>query len=332
MPDSVERVATSQGSGRRAQSGRARPGWDTPSVQSEDDLPLEETRLFRNPITWFERSQVWGDSIRVRAENRSLDTVYVRGSAFAAQEDTTVDRIRQLKGRNITAFFHRDALRRIRAQPNGEAIYFSASATDTLNGATRASADYVELYFQGRNVDRIKFGSGVQGTAYHKRKHIPDPFRLDGFQWTPERRPTRASLLREERVRERLDLGPLDRAPDEQASPVARAFPKHQSLADSVAQPDSMAQTDTVTQTDSMAQPDRVAQPDSLAQGREGRQEETRTRRSGQSSRLPDERGRERPTTRPDSLTTPADSLRRSPADRPRTDSRDTTESSSSNP
>lgn len=205
-----------------AAGSRSGSRWGRPTAASEEDLPLEETRLFRNPVTWFERSQVWGDSIRVRARKRSLDTVFVRGAAFAAQQDTTLDRIRQLKGENITAFFRRDSLRQILARPNGEAIHFSASEDGTLNGATRASADYASLFFAGGEVERIKFGSGVQGEAYHKAEHIPDPFQLDGFQWTPERRPTRSTLLREERVRERLELPPPERSSPEPEPPVAR--------------------------------------------------------------------------------------------------------------
>jgi len=216
LPDS-SRPAAATRSGQRAGGS----GWGTPSVQSEDNLPLEETRLFEEPITWFERSQVWGDSIRVRARNRSIDTVYVRGAAFAAQEDTTVDRIRQLKGKDITAYFENDSLRTILARPNGQAIHFTAAKDGTLNGATRASADVVTLHFRGGDLEKINFVRGVQGTAYHKREHIPDPFRLEGFQWTPERRPTRASLLGRDRVRRRLNLEPLERSSDEVPPPVA---------------------------------------------------------------------------------------------------------------
>jgi lipopolysaccharide export system protein LptA len=204
-----------------ASSPRRGTPWGRPTVQTDEQLPLEETRLFQSPITWFERSQVWGDSIRVRAHNRSLDTVYVHGAAFAAQEDTTVDRIRQLKGKTITAFFRRDSLRKIIARPNGRAIYFSSAADGSLNGATRASADVVTLRFARGDVDRITFGGGVQGHAYHKKEYIPDPFRLKGFQWTPERRPTRARLLREERVREQLNLGPLPAPQRQRRPPVA---------------------------------------------------------------------------------------------------------------
>lgn len=181
-------------------------GWTTPTAQSEDELPREEIRLYRDPVTWFEGSQASGDSIRVRARDRSPDTVFVRGAAFAARRDSALDRIHQLKARNITAFFRSDSLRRIRGAPNARALRFLASGTDSLSGAFRASGDWVVLRFRSGGGRRIKFGPGIQGRLYRKVENIPDPFELEGFRWIPERRPTRAELLRGKRVRQRLDL------------------------------------------------------------------------------------------------------------------------------
>lgn len=180
--------------------------WGTPSARDEEELPLEETRLFRSPVTWFEDSQVWGDSIRVRALERSLDTVFVRGSAFAAQQDTALNRINQLKGRNITAFFRSDSLRRIVARPNGEAIRFVANDEGALSGALQTSADRIVLRFEKGEVKRTSVIGGVRSSYYRTEDDIPDPFELDGFRWTPERRPTREQLLRDERVRQKFDL------------------------------------------------------------------------------------------------------------------------------
>ncbi len=205
--------------------------WDTPTAQADSALPLEETRLFRSPVTWFEGSQVWGDSIRVRARNRQPDTVFVRGAAFAAQRDSTLDRIQQLKARHLVAFFRADSLRRIRAQPNARAIRFLATEDDSLNGAARTSGDRIELRFAEGTVRRISVVGGTQTTYYRKPASIPTPFRLDGFQWIPDRRPTRRMLLRDERVRRRLDVDL--RAP----RPVARsgARPRRTAGQDSLA-------------------------------------------------------------------------------------------------
>jgi lipopolysaccharide export system protein LptA len=212
--------------GRRA---RATPDWaarqwDTPTARADSALPLEETRLFRDPVTWFEGSQVWGDSIRVRARNREPDTVFVRGSAFAAQQDSVLDRIQQLKGRNLAAFFESGSLRRIRAEPNSRAIRFMAAENDSLNGAARTSGDRIVLRFRDGDVRRISVVGGTQTTYYRDNENIPDPFELEGFQWTPDRRPTRQGLLRDERVLQRLDLD-LD-SPPRRRPPAARGTPE----------------------------------------------------------------------------------------------------------
>jgi lipopolysaccharide export system protein LptA len=189
--------------------------WRRPAVDSADAVPLEETRLFGTPMTWFQQAQVWGDSIRVRARERSLDTVFVRGAAFAAQRDTALDRIHQLKGRTLTAYFRADTLQRILARPNARAIRFLADEGGALSGGLQTSADRIVLRFRAGRVHRVSVLGGVESTLYQKPDLIPDPFRLEGFQWTPDQKPTRRRLLDEERVRRRLTL-------DLRRPPVAR--------------------------------------------------------------------------------------------------------------
>ncbi|MFB6279246.1 MAG: OstA-like protein [Salinibacter sp.] len=243
-PDTIRSAPTARTSappdslaGRRTRRTRSTPDWaarqwDTPTAQADSALPLEETRLFRDPITWFEGSQVWGDSIRVRARNREPDTVFVRGSAFAAQQDSVLDRIQQLKAHNLVAFFQSGSLRRIRAEPNARAIRFMAAENDSLNGAARTSGDRIVLRFRNGDVRRISVVGGTQTTYYRNNENIPDPFELEGFQWTPERRPTRRGLLRDERVLQRLDLE-LDSLP-RRRRPAARGTPEQPA-------PDTMA-------------------------------------------------------------------------------------------
>lgn len=271
LPDSLD---PAEGDSEAEGSTR---NWTTPTAQSDTVLPLEEIRLFQNPMTWFEGSQVWGDSIRVRAQNRTLDTVFVRGSAFAAQRDSALARTNQLKARNITAFFRSDSLRRIRGAPNARAIRFLASDADSLSGAIRASGDWVVVRLLRGGGRRIKFGPGIEGRAYDRAKNIPEPFTLEGFRWTPERRPTRAALLRQKRVRQRLDL---DLSPQR---PLARQ----------AQQPPSAPRADSVGRTPPLQEDSFTNVPAPL-----------------QNSRSGDQRGardslRTRPAVRPDSIPSP---------------------------
>ncbi|MFP4227789.1 MAG: OstA-like protein [Salinivenus sp.] len=222
--------------GTRESLPSSQSAWSRPTADSAGALPLEETRLFREPVTWFEEAQVWGDSIRVRARSRSLDTVFVRGSAFAAQRDTTLDRIHQLSGRTLTAFFRADTLRRIQAQPNARAIRFLADETDALSGALETSADQIVLRFRDQQVHRVSVLGGVESTLYQRPDLIPDPLRLEGFQWTPDRKPTRRELLDEDRVRRRLDLAPR-RPPVARRADVSPASPSNRRDAGQTAAP-----------------------------------------------------------------------------------------------
>jgi lipopolysaccharide export system protein LptA len=195
--------------------------WQTPVAQADSALPLEETRLFQKPVTWFERSQVWGDSIRVRATGRRIDTVFVRRRAFAAQRDSVLDRIQQLKGRHLTADFADNALRRLTAGPNALAIRFLKTGEGTLKGAARVSGDRIVLRFHEGEVRRTSVLGGVESTYYRTPEAVPDPFRLDGFRWTPGRRPTKDRLLRPGRVRDQLAAPPPSRPLAQRLDPAA---------------------------------------------------------------------------------------------------------------
>ncbi|MCS3644100.1 OstA-like protein [Salinibacter ruber] len=249
VPDTSARSAAVGPSGRSSPTARrgargapapASRRWDTPTARADSALPIEETRLFRSPTTWFDDSQVWGDSIRVRARNRRPDTVFVRGAGFAAQRDSVLDRIQQLKAETITAFFEEGTLHRIRARPNARAIRFLAAENDSLNGAARTSGDRIELRFVDGSVRRVSVIGGTQTTYYRNSENIPDPFQLEGFQWTPARRPIRGELLRDARVRRRLGRGPARRD-----RPVAGPVPPSGAEGTWAFGADSTAQTGT---------------------------------------------------------------------------------------
>ncbi len=170
-----------------------------------EGLPVrEESRLFRDPMAWFQRSEAHGDTLRVTARESAVDSLFILGSAFVAQRDTVLDRLSQLRGRYMLGLFENDSLRTLFVRPNAEAIYFLRDEdTDALKGAVRASADRVVFDVQGEGKPKdIRFYRGVEG-EYYDVALIPEPFRLDGFRWEPERRPEKLRLLTPE-VLERL--------------------------------------------------------------------------------------------------------------------------------
>ena len=168
--------------------------------------PYEESRLYRKPNAWFETTQVHGDTLRTVVRNRSLDTLYVTGNAFAAQQDTVLQRINQLRGGDLTAAFRGESLRTIRAAPTAEAIRF-VKEEGVLGQAARASGDAIVIEFDTtQTLRRFSILQGTQGTLYEPHL-IPEPFQLEGFRWTPDARPRVDVLLQDPRVARRQQAG-----------------------------------------------------------------------------------------------------------------------------
>ena len=178
-------------------------------ILEDDQVAHEESRLYYDPFAWFEDAQVSGDRIRVAAQNRSVDTVFVRENAFAAELDTTVDRIHQLKGRDITGYFEDEELQLLDVEHNAEAIRFlTEEGVSEPDGATEASGDRILARFADSELDEIVFLEGIRG-SYYPRAEVPDPLELDGLRWRPEERPIKSEYMDDDRVRPWLESPPL---------------------------------------------------------------------------------------------------------------------------
>lgn len=171
-------------------------------MTNENDSLYEEVRLYRDPLAWFKTNQVSGDTLLIDARAGSVDTLLMRSNAFVGRMDTLLQRVQQLKGRHLTALFRDDSLRTLSIGPQAEAINFLGDEDDEPAGAVKMSADRITFYFEGDDPSRISAVRDPEST-YYSEELLPPDFSLDGFQWIPERRPTREGLLRGVVMRER---------------------------------------------------------------------------------------------------------------------------------
>ncbi|MEL6612834.1 MAG: OstA-like protein, partial [Bacteroidota bacterium] len=171
-------------------------------------------RLFSRPSVWVDETQVTGAAMTVLARAETLDTLRVDDQAFAAQRDTSLARVNQIRGRTMLALFEdevqpdstrENTLRRLLVWPNAEAIYFRAKeqpedapplAPDSLlDGAVQVSADSIAFTFAQDTLRAVRGYRGIEGLSY-AADIVPATLRLDGYVYTPERRPTQGGLLR----------------------------------------------------------------------------------------------------------------------------------------
>ncbi len=161
---------------------------------SEGDEAKEETRLFGNPMAWFEQTQVNGDTLRITARAGSVDSLFVRGNVFVAQLDTVSAHVQQMQGGYLAGVFEQDSLRTMTVSPNAEAIYYLLDENDAPNGAVRTSGDRAVFVFEENALKQASVLGGVEGT-YYAEDLIPDPFQLDRYRWEPGLRPSKSGLL-----------------------------------------------------------------------------------------------------------------------------------------
>ncbi|GAB5522106.1 MAG: hypothetical protein RhofKO_43570 [Rhodothermales bacterium] len=172
----------------------------------DSTLTQDRLALFGNPFAWAEASQVSGDTLRFIQGDTHPDSLYVRGSTFVVQEDTTLDRLHQLKGQHLTGVFRSDSTRQFTVGPQAEAIRYLEAEEGGPGDGVQMSADALTFWVRGETLEQILGVRGIQGTLYPSDQ-IPDPFQLGGFQWMPERRPNKAELLARLQVQAWLERG-----------------------------------------------------------------------------------------------------------------------------
>jgi len=167
----------------------------SPTRGHEAGEPLEEARLFQDPVGWFEESQMSADTIRVRSGGGApVDSIFGRGHVFLAQLDSTTQRIHQLRGRQLEGISTPDSMRAFDVWPNAAAVYHRHTEAGAPDGALRVRADASFFRFEGDELKYIHFAPNIEG-QYWEEELVPDPLELDGFLWLPGLRPTQASLL-----------------------------------------------------------------------------------------------------------------------------------------
>ncbi len=164
--------------------------------ESASEAVRDQLRLFgeSRPSVWFEDAQVSGDTLLAFAEAEEIEHMDIYGNAFAAQLDTTLGRVRQIRGLRMRAVFVNDSLRTLSVWPNAEAIHFRATEDGLLDGADRLTADSLSFEFGGGRLEEVFGVRNVEGVTYGP-EIIPEPFRLPGYLFSPNRRPTKEELL-----------------------------------------------------------------------------------------------------------------------------------------
>src|SRR5690625_7056100 len=106
------------------------------------------------------------DTLRVIGRGGNIVSLYANSRSFVARFDSTLQRIHQVKGRDLAAAFVEDTIRTMRTWPNAEAIYFLHDEDDGLRGAVRGSGDEIVFRFSAGELHRVSILSGTRSEEH----------------------------------------------------------------------------------------------------------------------------------------------------------------------
>ena len=157
-----------------------------------DSLSFAESdstfRLFKNPIVWQDTSQMTADTMRIILKNKKIDRVFMKNNALIINSKDEIY-YNQIKGREITAFFEGDNIRRMLTEGNAESVYYVTDEKNAYVTVNKVDCSEMLIYFGDNKVEKIKFFTQPKAKALPMKTTNHDEIKLKGFRWDIKTRP-----------------------------------------------------------------------------------------------------------------------------------------------
>lgn len=145
--------------------------------------------LTEEPIIWYEKSQLYGDSITIELNESKLKRIESVGNAFSVSKNFEQYNkfLNQLSGNTIEMIFLDGKISKIITTSNARSLYF----TENDNGAIDAhkhDCNKIEMFFEDEKIDKINFLENVNAVAipYQDLRLDVKQYYLPRFKWSTE--------------------------------------------------------------------------------------------------------------------------------------------------
>jgi hypothetical protein len=157
---------------------------DSLSYSSRDSI----FRFFKDPVLWANDSQVSGDTIYLFTKNKKADQIFVFENGFSVNR-TPESYFNQIKGNRLNGYFKDGNIDYMRAKGNAESVYYLQDDDSAYIGMNYARADAITMYFVDKDLKKVTWVNGVEGTTYPFKQIPDDKKELRNFKWQESRRP-----------------------------------------------------------------------------------------------------------------------------------------------
>jgi lipopolysaccharide export system protein LptA len=157
---------------------------DSLSYSAQDSV----FRFYKDPVIWAKESQISGDTIYLFTKNKTADQIFVFENAYSINK-TPETLFNQIRGNRLNGYFKEGSIDYIRAKGNAESVYYLQDDDSAYLGMNYARADAISLYFANKELKKVTWVYGVEGTTYPFQQIPEDKKTLRNFNWQETRRP-----------------------------------------------------------------------------------------------------------------------------------------------
>lgn len=176
-----------------------------PLLKIEKQTFTESQKNLKNPILWFDKSQMTGDEIFLlsNVKTKKLDSLKINGNIFIIEKDTLSDEgYNQIKGGLLKGSFKNGKLNYINIIKNTEMVYYLYSDEDQkLIGIDKTSCSEMKINFSNGEIGEITFLVSPSGDVYPDKDLPKNERTLKGFIWRKDEMPLKIEDLFSEKNR-----------------------------------------------------------------------------------------------------------------------------------
>lgn len=164
-----------------------------PLTKQEEQVFTEKDLNDRNPVLWFDQSQMTGDEILLlsNTQTKKLDSLKINGNVFIVEKDTLSENgFQQIKGGLLRGAFKESKLDNIVITKNTEMVYYLYNDEDLqLIGIDKTTCSALRMSFKEGQIDEITFLVNPNGDVYPEDELPENERTLKGFSWRIVQRP-----------------------------------------------------------------------------------------------------------------------------------------------
>lgn len=145
------------------------------------------------PVLWAQGNQLKAEHMTIYIKNREMERLELNTSSLIINQNEDTSKYNQIRGRNMTGYFVKNALKRMNVKGNGEMIYFHRDR-GAIVGIQKTESSDMKLLFKKNKKDklelnRISYLNAVQGTYNPPLSITGNDLILKDFIWLEKFRP-----------------------------------------------------------------------------------------------------------------------------------------------